>query len=89
MQFITQQYLTLNFWSLINSTPLEAGSLEIVVVGKEAHTASISSLERLLLSLRSPASHKSKSQHVWKLPRPVRRKYRNRRAAPTRRTEPC
>lgn len=54
--------VTLNFWSLINGTMLEAGSLEI----GEAHTASISSLDLLLLSLLSTTSHKSKMQQVWK-----------------------
>lgn len=62
--------VTLNFWSLINGTMLEAGSLEIVGVEKEVHIASISSLDRLLLSLLPPhpplASHKSKMQQVWK-----------------------
>lgn len=46
--------VTLNFWSLINGTMLEAGSLEIVGVEKEVHIASISSLDRLLLSPLPP-----------------------------------
>lgn len=58
--------VTLNFWSLINGTVLEAGSPEIVGVGKETHIASISTLDRLLLSPALPTSHKTKMRQVWK-----------------------